>query len=105
MELQEDYPWVHRVMNALAGMVVPLDFDDIAERWRSRGVLDELDRQVERDEAKLPPPRLDAGAEGVRRDLKSLGVFLDLLDGRVNVPDVYRVGYGLGRRGGVKPSR
>ena len=105
LELQEENPWVHRVMTALAGMVVPLDFDDIAERWRSRGVLDELDRQVERDEVKLPPPRLDAGAEGIRGDLKSLGIFLDLLDGRVNVPDVYRVGYGLGRRGGVKPTR
>ena len=32
-------------------------------------------------------------------------VFLSLRDGRVNVPDVFRVGYGLGRRGGVKPVR
>ena len=105
LELQEDHPWVHRVMSALAGMVVPLEFDEIAERWQSRGVLDELTRQVARDGVKLPPRRLDAGAEGVRRDLESLGVFLRLLDGRVNIPDVYRVGYGLGRKGGVKPSR
>ena len=105
MELQEDYPWVHAVMSALAGMVVPLEFEEIAERWRSRGVLNELGRQVEQDEVKLPPGRLAAGAEGVRLDLESLGVFLRLLDDRVNIPDVYRVGYGLGRRGGVKPSR
>ena len=105
LELQEDHPWVHRAMSALAGMVVPLEFDEIADRWQSRGVLDELGRQVARDEVKLPPRRLDAGAEGVRRDLESLGVFLRLLDGRVNIPDVYRVGYGLGRKGGVKPSR
>jgi hypothetical protein len=26
-------------------------------------------------------------------------------DGRINLPDVYRVGYGLGRRGGVKAIR
>ena len=105
LELQEDHPWVHRVMSALAGMVVPLEFDEIAEHWQSRGVLDELTRQVARDGVKLPPRRLDAGAEGVRRDLELLGVFLRLLDGRVNIPDVYRVGYGLGRKGGVKPSR
>jgi hypothetical protein len=24
-------------------------------------------------------------------------------DGRINMPDLYRVGFGLGRRGGVKP--
>ncbi len=105
LELQEDYPWVHEVMSALAGMVVPLEFEEIAERWRSRGVLDELGRQVEQNEVKLPPRRLAEGAEGVRLDLESLGIFLRLLDGRVNIPDVYRVGYGLGRRGGVKPSR
>ena len=102
-ELQEDYPWVHEVMSALAGMVVPLEFEEIARRWRSTGVLDELGRQVEQNEVKLPPGRLDAGAEGVRLDLESLGVLQRLLDDRVNIRDVYRVGYGLGRRGGVKP--
>ena len=104
-ELQEDYPWVHEVMSALAGMVVPLEFEEVAQRWRDRGVLNELGRQVERNEVKLPPRRLDAGAEGVRLDLESLGVLQRLLDERVNMRDVYRVGYGLGRRGGVKPDR
>ena len=104
-ELQEDYPWVHDAMSALAGMVVPLEFEEIAQRWRSRGVLDELGRQVERNEVKLPPRRFVAGAEGVRLDLESLGVLQRLLDDRVNIRDVYRVGYGLGRRGGVKPDR
>lgn len=28
-----------------------------------------------------------------------------VIDGRVNMPDVYRVGFGLGRKGGVKPIR
>lgn len=36
-------------------------------------------------------------------DLESLGVFRRLKDGRVDVPGVFRVGYGLGRRGGVRP--
>ena len=31
--------------------------------------------------------------------------FQPLYDGRVNIPDVFRVGYGLGRCGGVKPVR
>ena len=105
MELQEDYPWVHRVMTALAGMVVPLEFEEIAQRWRSSGVLDELGRLVEQNAVKLPPRGLEAGPEGIRRDLESLGVFLALFDGKVNIPDVYRVGYGLGRKGGVRPVR
>ena len=54
---------------------------------------------------KLPPRHVEQGPDGVRTDLEALGVFLRLRDGRVNIPDVFRVGYGLGRRGGVRPIR
>ena len=102
-ELQEDYPWVHRVLSPLKGMVVPCEFGEIAERWKNAGVLDRLAEETVQNEVKLPPRHIDRGAEGVREDLESLRVFLHMRDGRVNIPDVFRVGYGLGRRGGVKP--
>ena len=104
-EMREDYPWIDRVLTPLAGMVVPCPFDDIAERWRSEGVLDRLREEAGQDEVKLPPRHVEQGPDGVRTDLESLGVFLRLRDGRVNIPDVFRVGYGLGRRGGVRPIR
>lgn len=102
-EIREDYPWMDRVLSPLGGLVVPCGFDEIAERWRKQGVLDALARAVEQDDVKLPPAHIDQGADGVRRDLEALGVFLEMRDGRVNVPDVFRVGYGLGRKGGVRP--
>ena len=104
-EVREDYPWVNRVLEPLEGMVVPCDFRRISGRWRSRQVIDHLKKEVGQDDVKLPPQRLDRGAPGVREDLESLRVFQRLRDGRVNIPDVFRVGYGLGRRGGVKPVR
>ena len=104
-EIQEDYPWVHRVLEPLAGMVVPCAFDDIAQCWQNGNVLDRLAEEVEQDRVKLPPRHMDQGWNGVRKDLESLSVFLRMRDGRVNIPDVFRVGYGLGRRGGVKPAR
>ena len=104
-EMREDYPWIDRVLTPLAGRVVPCPFDEIAERWRSEGVLDRLREEAEQDEVKLPPRHVEQGPDGVRTDLESLGVFLRLRDGRVNIPDVFRVGYGLGRRGGVRPIR
>ena len=104
-EIREDYPWMDRVLRPLQGMVVPCRFDEIAERWQVQNVLDRLAEQVEQDEVKLPPSHIDEGADGVRRDLESLGVFLPMRAGRVNIPDVFRVGYGLGRKGGVKPAR
>jgi len=104
-ELREDYPWVDRVLTPLSGMVVPCAFDEITERWRDGEVLNRLTEDVAQDEVKLPPRHLGEGPDGVRRDLESLGVFLRLHDGRVTIPDVFRVGYGLGRKGGVRPIR
>ena len=42
---------------------------------------------------------------GVRPDLESSCIFFGMRDGHVNIPDVFRMGYGLGRRGGVRPVR
>ena len=104
-EIREDYPWMDRVLSPLEGLVVPCRFDEVEERWNHQGVLDQLTTAVKQDDVKLPPAHIDDGPDGVRRDLETLGVFQRLRDGRVNVPDVFRVGYGLGRRGGVKPVR
>ena len=104
-ELQEDYPWVHRILEHLEGMVVPCPFHSIAERWQGGRILDHLATEVKQEEVKLPPRHIDQGPDGIREDMESLGIFLRLRDGRVNIPDVFRVGYGLGRRGGVKPVR
>lgn len=104
-ELREDYPWVDRVLEPLGGMVVPCEFDEISRCWKSKKILDSLSEDMKQKTVKLPPRRIDEGPDGVRQDLESLGVFQRLYDGRVNIPDVFRVGYGLGRRGGVRPVR
>lgn len=104
-ELQEDYPWMHLALECLAGMVVPCEFKEIAARWEAGDVLERLAEAAEHDEVKLVPRHMAQGADGVRKEIESLGVFLRLHDGRVNIPDVFRVGYGLGRKGGVKPVR
>ena len=103
-ELQEDYPWVHQVLTSLRGTVVPCHFDDIAAHWEQDGVLDSLEKEVFENEVKLPPLHIADGNSGLRRDLETLGVFQHIRDGRVNIPDVFRVGFGLGRRGGVRPA-
>ena len=102
-ELQEDYPWVHRVLTPLQGMIVPCEFKDVTARWEEVGTLRSLFNDVLQNAVKLPPPNIDRGAVGLREDLETLGVFQRIRDGRVNIPDVYRVGYGLGRKGGVRP--
>jgi len=101
-EMQEDYPWVELLMKPLAGLTVPCRFEDVASRWDKEKTLNSLDEVISKKEIKLPPARAQEGPDGIRRDLEALGVFERMTDDRVNLPDVYRVGYGLGRRGGVK---
>jgi hypothetical protein len=101
-EMQEDYQWVKTLMEPLAGLTVPCSFEDILTRWDQSQVLDQLRRQIGEGGVKLPPAHIDARAPGVRSDLEALGLFERMRDGRVNLPDVYRVGYGIRRRGGVK---
>lgn len=102
-EMAEDYPWVDALMLPLKGQVVPCRFEDIAGAWTQNMI--EIRKTIESSIGRLPPPNWDRGVEGLRNDLEELGVFLRMEDGRVNIPDVYRVAYGLGRRGGVRPLR
>ena len=104
-ELREDYPWVDMLLKDLDGMVVPCRFHHIATRWDERKTVHRLNADAEQQEVKLPPRHIGDGAEGLREDLEALSVFQRMHDGRVNIPDVFRVGYGLGRRGGVRPVR
>ena len=103
-ELQEDYPWVDRVLQALQGMVVPCEFNEVAANWARSRILSRLIDDVQNEGVKLPPQHLEAGPAGLHQDLEALGVFQRTRDGRVNIPDVFRVGYGIGRRGGVRPA-
>ena len=104
-EIREDHPWIHRVLQPLEGASVPVEFGDIRERWRRKKVLKTLEEDIEREEIKLPPRHMEDGPRGIREDLEAAGVFQRLHDGRVNIPDIFRVGYGLRRKGGVKPVR
>jgi len=104
-ELQEDFPWVHTLMEPLRGKVVPCPFEGVVDAWDQARALKDLQERVAEREEKLPPAHIVQGPVGVRRDLEDLGIFLRLRDDRVNIPDVFRVGYGLGRRGGVRPIR
>ena len=103
-EVEEDFPWLASLMEPLSGLVIPCSFDEVATRWEATHVLDILKRMGKQDGILLPK-HIDQGLGGLRTDLLDLALFSKQKDGRINMPDVYRVGFGLGRRGGVKPIR
>jgi hypothetical protein len=101
-EIAEDHPWVPVAVEPLRGLLLPCGFDEIVSRWTGASVERRV-REAARKARKLPPPRLDLGQVGLRDDLIDLGVLGLMRDGRHNMPDVFRVAFGLGRKGGVKP--
>ncbi len=103
-ELEEDYPWIRALFEPLAGVTVPCHFDEIAQIWQQHRVMEELEQSIADQEVRLPPSHIGAdNKDGILLDLIELGLFERLKDGRINLPDVYRVGYGMGRRGGIRP--
>ena len=107
-EIIEDYPWVRWVMEPLRGnLTVPCGVRDIEKIWKEEKTLSSLETRLagQGNAVKLPPQNLDFGTQGILGDLESLGM-LERIDGkRIQMPDVYRVAFGFGRRGGVKPLR
>lgn len=103
-ELKEDYRWIEILMSSLKGVNVPCDFKEITNIWDSNTIVDKLEGMND-EGVRLPPSRLKEGYLGIKHNLIDLGIFQEMRDGRINMPDVYRVGYGLGRKGGVKPVR
>jgi len=98
-ELAEDYPWVRRLMEPLKGRTVPCEFSVFESQWIEKfpeGLVMSIDNR-------LPPQHAGRGWIGIREDLVRIGILETLRDDRVNMPDLFRVGFGLGRRGGVKP--
>ncbi|PDW02512.1 hypothetical protein [Candidatus Viridilinea mediisalina] len=98
-ELAEDYPWVKTLMAPLYGLTVPCSFEMIEARWLEHFPQGPGAAACNR----LPPQHAELGWAGVRDDVTRLGIFEMMHDGRINMPDLYRVGFGLARRGGVKP--
>jgi len=97
-EMAEDYPWVRTFMAPLNGLTVPCDYPAILERWEQSFPAGPTSASIG-----LPPQHAERGWDGIREDLIRLGLFDVKKDDRIDMPDLYRVGFGLGRKGGVKP--
>ena len=100
--IHEDYPWVDDAMQPLRQLVVPCPAGDILDRWTADGTIERL---IGQNVDKLPPQHLSEGPAGLLKDIEALGLVQPLTGNRIQMPDVYRIAFGLGRRGGVRPVR
>lgn len=106
-EIREDMPWVRTVIEPLAGQQVPIDQGLVLDLWQASDLTSTLRKEA---------ARADAGGDGVEvrtgprypddflrliDELITLGVMRRRKDGRIDLPDVYRIAFSIGRKGGV----
>jgi len=111
-ELSEDYRWMNTVLQAMDSLVVPLTEQDLVDRWKIRKTLVALKAVADnesRDRRFIPPGDvLDAASETdaypkLIEQLIRLKIFFRLSDGRINMPDLFRLQVNVKRKGGMKP--
>lgn len=100
-EVKEDFTWIVPLMEPLKGMKVPASEEDIVRLWNTHHAL----QRVRKITNALAPRYLAEGPQGLIKELIELAFCERLRDDRLNIPDVYRVGFGLARKGGLKPVR
>ncbi|MFV0135029.1 hypothetical protein ACLGIH_17700 [Streptomyces sp. HMX87] len=112
-EVGEDTPWVKLAIKPLAGCQVPIEEEQVLQLWREADLpsllAEDAARYVQADRPELvrTGPRHPDDLPRLITELIDLGVMTTpRSDGRLDLPDVYRIAFGLGRRGGVpKPRR
>lgn len=106
-EVSEDYPWVKPLLEAARGITVPCHVEDLVVSW-PKGLAEVVRKTTG---AKLPPRRFNTDpirkgrVDALIEDLVELAVLYRTSDDRLNIPDIFRVGSGIKRMGGVRPPR
>ena len=103
-ELEEDHPWLQTLMSPFQNRAsVPMTeavFDQ--ELSEAFGLIPaDVPGLLER----LPKELRSQGVHGLITYLCQLGLLTQMKDERLNMPDIYRIGFKLGRKGGIKPAQ
>lgn len=110
-ELQEDYPWVSQALESLRGLLVPSPQEEVFGRWLEAEVAATIVKQHQGIRA--PIDLVGASVFSSRGEqmktllsaLRDIGVLDIRKNGKIDVPDIFRVRAGILRKGGVPPQQ
>ncbi|MFC6089959.1 hypothetical protein [Saccharothrix lopnurensis] len=111
LEVKEDTPWVSNAIDPLRGSQVPIEKDEVVRRWREADLSTELSTQRSRtsklseddseNQIMFATGPLNTDYDGLIVELIDLGVMTIRTNKRLDLPDVYRIAFDIGRKGGV----
>lgn len=105
-QLAEDHIWIKSVLDSLSGMEVPCSAEAVTERWATNSIVKKIKKQVDSGKILGPLEMQRAGGQtelALLEALTRIGVIEQRSNGKVNVPDIFRVAASMKRRGGIKP--
>jgi hypothetical protein len=110
-EVKEDTPWVSFAVEPLRGTQVPIEKDEVVRRWQEanlsgdlsvlRTQTSRLDSDLVTDQDIFATGPLNTDYDGLIAELIDLGVMTVRSNGKLDLPDVYRIAFNIGRKGGV----
>lgn len=105
-ELDEDYPWISLVLAPLQRQFVPVERSHLFELWQTDKVIQQI---LEQSSGKgwLAPIGviIDHSPDALLQTMASIAVMEERANGKINVPDIFRVEAGILRKGGVAVPR
>lgn len=106
-QLKEDYAWIGEVFEALARLEVPCFPKKFTESWRRSQTVTKI-REFTQNQRTLGPLEIEDDLpnpeEALLLALSNIGVLDRRPDGKINIPDIFRVAADMKRRGGVRPT-
>jgi hypothetical protein len=106
-ELREDYRWIDSALGALRGEFVPIQGTDLLAIWQKSDVVQRIiaDARAGKWLAPIELGEHGSGPESLLAALESIAVMEERANGKINVPDIFRVEAGIKRMGGVAVPR
>lgn len=108
-ELYEDYDWIRPSLQALKQQFVPMPREQLFELWEQGQVLNAIANSENAQIQKIPANLSEVGNsltnvgshDALLRAMETVAVLEVRGNGKIDVPDIFRVDAGILRRGGV----
>ncbi|ADO75862.1 hypothetical protein [Stigmatella aurantiaca] len=103
-QLHQEFPWIKGVLAPLAGLLLPQEEKEVFTVWRKTRTLPNAIADAQKEDYLPPFPESGSNDErSLYMALERIGVMLRRKDGRLDMPDLFRVAAKLLKKGATAP--
>jgi hypothetical protein len=103
-QLHQEFLWIKGVLAPLAGLLLPLKEKEVFKAWRNTKTLEQIIADAQSNKYLPPFEMTRANSErDIFLALEKIGVMFSRKDGRLDMPDLFRVAAKLLKKGSTAP--